>query len=444
MNRRPTLVLAAAAGALLASAALPTAVAFADTAPNGSDPFSDFATQVGSNLTGVSQLDDSLYAADPDLAAALDASVTSGQVPFGIGEAPAGDDPFTQLLPADATTAQMNAAANFDAFLSNGDLTSSGYPGAHVAGDPTLAATLATDAGNLTSGGGGGEGGTGPLDTPGSDAFTIGNYTFDPFTTDGTEGFDPLTQGTGVPPFFETGSVSGQQFEIFSAASSSGTGGSTAPDATEIQAVLSGDNVSTADFSGNTTLSDVATALANGTGTDVFGGNVTEAQVTAALGSNISFADGSTVSAADIAADLNNATAISSGTELGTITTNENVTSLFGTTDTGFTITSVDPAEGVDASQLPAEGTVYNVADFNGLAENVYIDIPGTGGAADTVKDVLITPFGNFDLSSLVQAFDLSALNPGAPFGIAVDTGTSTATDTTTAVAGDPLSFLGL
>jgi hypothetical protein len=117
----------------------------------------------------------------------------------------------------------------------------------------------------------------------------------------------------------------------------------------------------------------------------------------------------------------------------------ENVTQAFGSTDTGFTITSVDPASGFDSSDLPAVGTVYNVARL-GLLTNVYIDTPGADGsiADGTVHDTLGTPFGPIDLSGLVQAFDLGALDPGAAFGV----GAGTASDVATSA--DPLSFLGL
>src|SRR4051794_5916949 len=47
----------------------------------------------------------------------------------------------------------------------------------------------------------------------------------------------------------------------------------------------------------------------------------------------------------------------SSATELGSIETNETVTNLLGLTNTEFTVESVDPATGVDASTLPAVGT---------------------------------------------------------------------------------------
>ena len=199
-------------------------------------------------------------------------------------------------------------------------------------------------------------------DAPGTDAFTIGNATFDPYTggtdiTPGTEGFDPLTQGTGTSPFFDTGSVDGQNFEVFGTAS-----GSTAP------------------------------------------------------------------------------------AELGTITTTENVTNLFNITNTGFDVTGESAVAGGSATDLPAIGTVVDVTNFGSGFENIYTDLPGAaeaGGttAAGTVTDTLVTPFGDSDLSSLVSAFDLTALDPGAAFGLGADAGTA-AVDAAGSI--DPLAFLGL
>jgi len=323
--------LGAAAGGLLASAVLPVALAFADS----SDPFTIFAGQVDStaSATELANLDSALTSGDPSLATTLATDVTSGQVPFGIGTAPFNDNAFANLLPADATTAQINEAANYDAILYNGD--------------PPLAATLAADDS------------TGAFpEVPGSDAFTIGSYTFDPYTggtdsTPGTQGFDALTQGTGTSPFFDTGSVADQNFEVFSPASSS-----------------------------------------------------TPAAV------------------------------------LGTVTTTENVSSLGSITNTGFDVTGVSPVAGA-TTDLPAVGTTYDVTNFGSGYENVFTDVPSaTAGDAGTVADTLVTPFGNYDLSSLVSAFDLTALDPGAAFGLAADTTGSAAADAVGSI--DPLSFLGL
>ncbi|MEB3070951.1 hypothetical protein [[Mycobacterium] vasticus] len=103
----------------------------------------------------------------------------------------------------------------------------------------------------------------------------------------------------------------------------------------------------------------------------------------------------------------------SSTTDLGTITAATGVTNLLGLTNTEFTIQTVTAADGVEASLLPEIGTVYDVFNFGGGWQNIYIATPGDDG---TVTDTFVTPFGNIDLSSL---FDFNVANPldaGAAF----------------------------
>jgi hypothetical protein len=175
-------------------------------------------------------------------------------------------------------------------------------------------------------------------DAPGTDAVTLGGYTFDPYlygsstiTNPGVEGFNPVSEGTGTPNYFETGAPTdtGQGFLVYSPAS-----GSTA------------------------------------------------------------------------------------ATELGTVNTTESVTNYDGITNTGFTVVSDSPVTGGSAADLPAVGSMYDVTNFGSGYENIYTDIPGASGAAPTVTDELVTPFGDDNLSSLVSAFDLSSLYPGAAFGL--------------------------
>jgi hypothetical protein len=137
--------------------------------------------------------------------------------------------------------------------------------------------------------------------------------------------------------------------------------------------------------------------------------------------------------------------------EIGSIVTNDEVTNLLGLTNTEFTVTSTgapleiptDASTLADASAadgtLPTVGTVYDVLNIGGGIENIYTAIPGVAGAADTVTDTLVTPFGNFDLGSLFGGIDaVSALDPGAAFGSGLDVAASAAS------AIDPLAFLGL
>ena len=165
----------------------------------------------------------------------------------------------------------------------------------------------------------------------GADAFTIGSFTFDPFTSPGVEGFDPVAQLSSAPPLLELGGgtalgipLAGQDFEVFDP---------------------------------------------------------------------------------------------TSGTDLGSIDTNETVASLFGLTNAEFTVTSGTAADGGSASALPADGSVYDEFNLGNGSENLYTDIPGAAGANDTVTDTLVTPFGNVNLDSLFGSVDAAApLSPGDAF----------------------------
>src|SRR5271168_790619 len=106
-----------------------------------------------------------------------------------------------------------------------------------------------------------------------------------------------------------------------------------------------------------------------------------------------------------------------SGTDLGSIDTNETVASLFGLTNAEFTVTSDTAATGGSASDLPTVGSVYDEFNLGNGYENLYTDIPGAAGANDTVTDTLVTPFGNVNLDSLFGSVDAAApLSPGDAF----------------------------
>ncbi|MEO6794634.1 MAG: hypothetical protein ABI253_10900 [Mycobacterium sp.] len=106
-----------------------------------------------------------------------------------------------------------------------------------------------------------------------------------------------------------------------------------------------------------------------------------------------------------------------SATEIGSVTTSENVTNLLGFTNTEFTIDTVTAATGQSASDLPAVGSVYDVFNLGGGIENIYTAIPGVDGAASTIIDTLVTPWGNFDLDSMFGGIDAAMpLDPGDAF----------------------------
>ena len=129
--------------------------------------------------------------------------------------------------------------------------------------------------------------------------------------------------------------------------------------------------------------------------------------------------------------------------QIGSITTNEDVTNLLGLTNTEFTVTGATPP-----GDAPARGSAdrrdrSTTSSTSAGIENVYTAIPGVDGAADTVTDTLVTPFGNLDLDSLFGGIDAaSALDPGDAFGSGLDV--ATAALPTAASAIDPLAFLGL
>ncbi|MEB3068974.1 hypothetical protein [[Mycobacterium] vasticus] len=102
---------------------------------------------------------------------------------------------------------------------------------------------------------------------------------------------------------------------------------------------------------------------------------------------------------------------------LGSVHGQETVTQLLGLTSTSFVVDDVTAAAGGDATDLPAVGSVYDVFNLGGGFMNIYTAIPGLDGAAGTVTDTFVTPFGDFDLSSMFGGFDASALmDPGAAF----------------------------
>ena len=104
-------------------------------------------------------------------------------------------------------------------------------------------------------------------------------------------------------------------------------------------------------------------------------------------------------------------------TEVGTISTGEDVTNLLGFTNTEFTVLSATPGTGDSASDLPTVGSVYDAFNLGHGFENVYTAIPSTDGGADTVTDTLVTPFGNVNLDSLFGGIDAAApMQPGDAF----------------------------
>jgi hypothetical protein len=105
------------------------------------------------------------------------------------------------------------------------------------------------------------------------------------------------------------------------------------------------------------------------------------------------------------------------GTDLGSIDTNETVTSLLGLTNAEFTVESVGAAAGGSDADLPTVGSVYDDFNLGNGYENIYTAIPGTTGGSDAVSDTLVTPNGDINLDSLFGSIDAAApLQPGDAF----------------------------
>jgi hypothetical protein len=64
------------------------------------------------------------------------------------------------------------------------------------------------------------------------------------------------------------------------------------------------------------------------------------------------------------------------------------------------------------------QGSVFDVANFGAGFGDVYVDLVGEGDAPNQIYDELITPFGNFDISPLVQGFDAAAVDADALAGL--------------------------
>jgi hypothetical protein len=343
----------------------------------------------------------------------------------------------------------------------------------------------------------------------GADAFTLGSFTFDPFTSPGVEGFDPVAPLSGAAPLLTLGGgtalgipLATQDFEVFDPTSGTDLG---SIDTNETVASLFG--LTNAEF---TVTSDTAAGagsdsalptvgsvydefnLGNGYEnlyTDIPGAagandTVTDTLVTPFGNINLDSLFGSVDAAAPLspgdaftgleagdssigadaftidgvtldptlASGAEGFTPVSplatspplleigggqldgainfapqsfdvfsgtgtSATDVGSIATGEDVTDLFGFTNTEINVTGVTPADGADAASLPTVGSVYDAFNLGNGYENVYTAIPSTTGGADTVTDTLLTPFGNVNLDSLFGGIDAAApLSPGDAF----------------------------
>jgi hypothetical protein len=73
-----------------------------------------------------------------------------------------------------------------------------------------------------------------------------------------------------------------------------------------------------------------------------------------------------------------------------------------------------------DPTLIP-DGSVFDVVTYGSGYETVYSDLPGLGAdGKNLITDTLVTPFGNIDLSSLVDAS--AGLSPGDGLVDLIDT----------------------
>ncbi len=106
----------------------------------------------------------------------------------------------------------------------------------------------------------------------------------------------------------------------------------------------------------------------------------------------------------------------SSASDVGTITTNEEVVNVLGATNTELFVTGSTAAAGDTTTQLadlPANGTVLDAFNLGNGYENVYTATPDVGSTSGTVTDTLVTPYGNVNLDSLFG--NVNAANPLQP-----------------------------
>jgi hypothetical protein len=219
----------------------------------------------------------------------------------------------------------------------------------------------------------------------------------------------------------------------------------------------SGLGLDDSDFTGGG-LDDAVSALHGDDSTDVLANDVSASDVTSALDSaGLSLSDDSDFSAGDIADALNGVDTPTSdqladvlqgaglsdsdvdgdGTvanvaneihgfpdvaQLGDDVTGSDVTDALS--NVGGASVSDDVADQIadalnnanNGADLPDDGTVYSLTNFGFGFENVYEAIPNDDGdAAANIQDTLITPFGNFDLSTPFDA--IANLMPGDAAG---------------------------
>jgi hypothetical protein len=241
---------------------------------------------------------------------------------------------------------------------------------------------------------------TGLTDTNAS--LTTDNFTFTPV------GDTDIPPDFTIAPFVETGTGP----LTFNVADSSGTLGTfTDPDATvsNIFGITTTQfTFDDTDFSAVTAPEIQAALVAGGvTDSDFIGGGVQEAAQALAR-TNLDFASG----------DLTNFDIVNAlGNDSGIFLANFNV-------PVADALNAADLSDTVGNADLPADGTFYSVTNFGLGFENYYEAVPATteSGSPD-VTDILLTPFGNFNITSFIEVlgFDPFSIDATAAFDNGVD-----------------------
>src|SRR3984957_5014279 len=380
MHHRLVLAGLAATGGLLTTAFLQVAVAAADVSADGADAFT-----IGS------------YTFDP-----FDVSTTGADVE--------GFDPVAQLSSAPLVL-ELGGGVALGAPLASQDFevfNSSGADLGSIKGNETIASlfgltsTEFTVASDTPADGGSAS----DLPTVGSvyDVFNLGNGYENIYTA--TPGADGTVTDTLVTP---TGDVNLDSLFSFNAADPLNPGDAfTSLD-------VSGISGATDAFSiGGFTLDPQLAA--GGEGFDTVAPLATVAPLLEIGGGSLGDPSNAGNDIATQSFDVYSGSG-SSATDIGTITTGEDVTNLLGFPNTQLGVTGATAADGGSASDLPTVGSVYDAFNLGNGYENVYTAIPGATAGSDTVTDTLVTPFGNVNLDSLFGSIDAAApLSPGDAF----------------------------
>lgn len=171
------------------------------------------------------------------------------------------------------------------------------------------------------------------------------------------------------------------------------------------------DAFTTADAQGPS-IDGAAAALADSDDTNVLGDNVDDDDITDALhAAGIDIDSDSDIDAGDLADALNAADAEITAAEFDADVEQSQFLGFADQThitvpdDVDFSDAGVNGHDGADAA-LPA-GTEYDFTDFGAGFANVYTEIPAGDDGGGGIQDILVTPFGETDLSPIAEIIGL-------------------------------------